>query len=114
MWEHWDSVKEDGSFWDDNMNSFNHYAYGAVIDWVYGVAAGIKPLEAGYKKVRIAPVPDKRLDWLRASLDTRHGQIRSEWRKKGKGFEYIIDTPVEAEVVINGEVFYVEKGSYRF
>ena len=41
MWEHWNGIKEDGSFWSADMNSFNHYAYGAVGDWLYGVVAGI-------------------------------------------------------------------------
>lgn len=56
------------------MNSFNHYAYGSVADWVYSVAAGINPVEEapGYAKVRIAPIPDARLDWLKGALETRH------------------------------------------
>ena len=61
------------------MNSFNHYAYGAVADWVYTVAAGIQTVEEkpGYAAVRIAPQPDKRLDWLEASVETRHGLVCS-------------------------------------
>ena len=47
MWEHWNSLKEDGSFWSTDMNSFNHYAYGAVFDWIFGVACGIKPCADG-------------------------------------------------------------------
>ena len=46
VWEHWDGVNEAGEVWSTDMNSFNHYAYGAVADWVYGVAAGIQPVEA--------------------------------------------------------------------
>ena len=42
IWEHWDGIKPDGTFWRESMNSFNHYAYGAVCDWLYGAAAGIK------------------------------------------------------------------------
>lgn len=53
IWEHWDGIHEDGSFWSDDMNSFNHYAYGAVADWVYQTAAGIAPLFPGYQKVRL-------------------------------------------------------------
>ena len=41
IWEHWDGIKEDGSFWSKHMNSFNHYAYGAIGDWMYRVMAGI-------------------------------------------------------------------------
>lgn len=116
MWEHWDSIMENGDFWSDNMNSFNHYLYGSVIDWVYTVAAGIKQVEgyAGYQKVRIAPLPDERLDWLKVSLDTRNGQICSEWKKEGDSWCYEITTPVEAEIVIGNQVHRVQKGSYRF
>ena len=53
MWEHWNSQKEDGSFWSTKMNSFNHYAYGAVYDWIFGVSSGIKTVEdaPAYKKI---------------------------------------------------------------
>ena len=78
IWEHWDGIMENGDFWSKDMNSYNHYAYGAVADWVYAVAAGITSQEEhpGYEKVRIAPIPDRRLDWLRASLATRPMCIR--------------------------------------
>lgn len=81
IWEHWNGIMENGEFWKSDMNSFNHYAYGAVADWVYCVAAGINIMEShpGYEKVRVAPIPDRRLDWLEASLETRHGLIRSRW-----------------------------------
>lgn len=84
IWEHWDGIMENGDMWSADMNSFNHYAYGSVADWVYSVAAGITQLEdhPGYEEVRIAPHPDTRLDWLEASLDTRHGKILSRWRKR--------------------------------
>ena len=45
IWEHWDGIMENGDFWSTDMNSFNHYAYGSVADWVYEKAAGIRPLE---------------------------------------------------------------------
>lgn len=116
IWEHWDGITEDGGFWDPHMNSFNHYAYGAVADWVYCVAAGIQAQEEfpGYEKVRIAPVPDPRLDWLEASLKTRHGLIRSRWQKQDGLWRYEIETPVEATIVIQGQEHSVAKGSYLF
>ena len=116
IWEHWDGLKEDGSFWSAEMNSFNHYAYGSVADWVYGVAAGITPVETapGYQKVRIAPVPDSRLEWLSASVDTRNGRIQSQWKQQDGGFRYEITTPVEAEIVIDGKRQIVCPGSYIF
>ena len=114
MWEHWDGIKPDGTFWDDDMNSYNHYAYGSVADWVFGVACGIQPAEPGYAAVRIEPRPDPRLNSLGAVLDTVHGRIRSFWKYTDSGIRYEIDTPVRTEIVIDGKSRIVEKGQYLF
>jgi alpha-L-rhamnosidase len=116
IWEHWDGIMENGDFWSADMNSYNHYAYGAVADWVYGVAAGIKVTEEfpGYKKVIIAPIPDNRLDWLKASLQTKHGLIRSEWKKVADLWRYEIETPVNAFVTIADKSYEVSKGIHTF
>ncbi len=116
VWEHWDGIMENGDFWSTDMNSFNHYAYGAVADWVYCVAAGINTQEEfpGYERVKIAPLPDKRLDWLEAALQTRHGKISSRWSKQEGQWRYEITTPVEACIVIDGREYAVGAGSYVF
>ena len=114
MWEHWDGIKPDGTFWDDDMNSYNHYAYGSVADWVFGVACGIQPAEPGYAAVRIEPRPDPRLNSLGAVLDTVHGRIRSFWKYTDSGIRYEIDTPVRTEIVIGGKSRIVNKGQYLF
>ena len=116
MWEHWDGIMEDGSFWSADMNSFNHYAYGAVGDWIYEEAAGIQVIEEhpGFEKLVIAPKPDKRLEWLEASIDTRHGRVRSKWSWVDGRLRYEMDTPVVAKVVIDGKESFVEPGSYIF
>ena len=116
IWEHWDGQMENGDFWSSDMNSFNHYAYGAVADWVYTVAAGIQTVEEkpGYAAVRIAPQPDKRLDWLEASVETRHGLVRSRWEKQRDMWRYEIETPVEAEAVIDGRKTFCRPGRYIF
>ena len=116
IWEHWDGQMENGDFWNSDMNSFNHYAYGAVADWVYTVAAGIQTVEEkpGYAAVRIAPQPDKRLGWLEASVETRHGLIRSRWEKQGNLWRYEIETPVEAEIMIDGGKTFCRPGRYIF
>lgn len=116
IWEHWDGIMPDGNFWSRDMNSFNHYAYGSVADWLYGVAAGIQTREdkPGYEAVRIAPQPDERLDWLEASIQTRHGLVSSRWAKTASGWRHDIVTPVEAEIVLDGEVCTVPAGSYVF
>ena len=113
-WEHWDGIKPDGTFWDDDMNSYNHYAYASVADWVYGVACGIRPAEPGFARVRIEPRPDPRLNSLSAVLDTVHGRIRSAWRHTENGIRYEIDIPVEAEVILNGKRFTLPAGRYLF
>lgn len=116
IWEHWDGIKENGDFWSTDMNSFNHYAYGSVADWVYCVAAGIRIIEEfpGYEKVQIAPMPDDRLDWLEAVLETRHGQIRSKWEKSEESWRYEITTPVDAEILISNKKYEVKAGTYLF
>ena len=116
IWEHWDGIREDGRFWSDKMNSYNHYAYGSVMDWVYAVAGGIRTEEdaPGYGRIRFAPHPGGGLEWLTVTLQTRHGLARSSWKRFENGWAYDIITPVEAQVEIDGTVRTVPKGSYRF
>ncbi len=116
IWEHWDGIMENGDLWSSDMNSFNHYSYGAVADWIYGVAAGITTDEdhPGYQEIRITPHPDKRLDWLKASFESRHGLIRSEWRKFEGQWCYEIETPVKTVIQIGEKRHEVEKGTYIF
>lgn len=116
IWEHWDGIRDDGTFWSADMNSYNHYAYGSVVDWLYSVAAGIKPVEdhAGFEEVIIAPVPDKRLGSMKASLDTAYGKIQSSWHYEGDEVCYEITTPVKATIIIDGEKHCAESGSYIF
>lgn len=116
IWEHWDGIKENGDMWSSAMNSFNHYAFGSVIDWVYTVSAGIQTCEEtpGYQKIRIAPMPDERLDWLSATVDTRQGKVFSSWSKQGDMWHYEVSTPVEACIVIEGKEYLKQAGSYHF
>lgn len=114
IWEHWDGIKPDGSMWSDEMNSFNHYAYGAVGDWLYGVAGGITVLEPGFKRVHFCPKTDKRLDWFKAEIDTAYGKISSYWYYKGGKVHYEFETPVEATAEIDGKYYTFSKGKYRF
>jgi alpha-L-rhamnosidase len=67
------------------MTSFNHYALGAVADWLHRVVGGIEPVEPGYRTVRIAPRPGGGLTWADTSLDTSHGRISVSWRLDGAG-----------------------------
>jgi len=114
VWEHWDGIREDGSFWSADMNSFNHYAYGAVADWVYEFACGIQAAEPGFARVVIAPQPDERIPSLSARIDTVHGEIYSGWYRIEDRIRYEIHTSVPAEIHIEGKVYHVGKGSYVF
>lgn len=82
VWEHWDGIKPDGSFWSPDMNSFNHYAYGAIGDWMYRVVAGLDTDEEkpGYKHAVIKPQPGGQLQFACAELKSMYGVIKSAWR----------------------------------
>ncbi|WP_345940179.1 alpha-L-rhamnosidase C-terminal domain-containing protein [Paenibacillus riograndensis] len=95
IWEHWDGIKEDGSFWSKDMNSFNHYAYGAIGDFLYRHVAGIELDEAypGYKAFVIKPQPGGDLTWTAAALETMYGRIRSEWNITADQLEMSVSVP---------------------
>jgi alpha-L-rhamnosidase len=119
MWEHWNSLKEDGSFWSTEMNSFNHYAYGAVADWMYGVICGVKITEggAGYTKVRIEPVPSESLGFAKCSLETASGKLGSYWYYADGRicFEFEIPEGTTAEIVLpDGHRETVSGGKYHY
>jgi len=104
IWERWDGMKPDGSFQTPAMNSFNHYAYGAIGDWMYRAIAGIDTEESapGYRKIRIKPHVREGLTKAAASLDTYYGAIYSGWEmKEGKGtFEVHIPCNTTATIYI--------------
>ena len=117
IWEHWNGIKEDGSFWSTDMNSFNHYAYGAVGDWLYGVAAGIQPTKAGFEEITLAPVPDRRMGYVDCALDTLRGRVESHWyyRDGALHFEFSIPRGVTANVILpNGAEHRVSGGIYHY
>ncbi|WP_150274415.1 glycoside hydrolase family 78 protein [Paenibacillus tepidiphilus] len=103
IWEHWDGIKPDGTFWSDDMNSYNHYAYGAIGDWLYRVSGGIELLEPGYRKMRIQPQPGVHFSWVEAAYDSVYGTIRSAWRRRQDGSaEMDVEIPANttAEVIL--------------
>lgn len=117
IWEHWDGIKEDGSFWQADMNSFNHYARGSVYDWIFGVAAGIEVAEGGYKRIVIKPYPDKRMGFLEASIETRQGKILSGWSFENGGVKFKFEIPKEinAEIILpNGQRDKISGGRYLY
>jgi alpha-L-rhamnosidase len=80
IWERWDSLLPDGSINPGEMTSFNHYALGAVGDWLHRTVAGLAPLEPGYKRIAIAPVPGGGLTHARARHRTPYGIAEAGWR----------------------------------
>lgn len=116
MWEHWDGIMPNGDLWPVHMNSYNHYAYGAVGDWLYGACGGINTVEEepGFKKVHFAPVATDRIDWFRAEINTAYGKIKSGWYHKEGKIVYEITTPVNATAVIDGKTYELTAGEYTF
>lgn len=96
------------------MNSYNHYAYGSVVDWVFEKAAGISPAQAGYRKVRIAPIPNARLGHLSARYLSRQGEIISHWTYEKESVRYEVVTPADALVVIGNKTYEVRTGAMFF
>lgn len=80
IWERWDSVLPDGSINATGMTSLNHYALGAVADWLHRVVGGLQRTEPGYKRIRIAPQPGGGLTSANSSHDTIRGRIEVSWR----------------------------------
>jgi len=95
MWERWDGIRPDSSFQDVGMNSFNHYAFGAVGDWMYRTIGGINldPGSPGGKRVRIAPRPGAGLTHARVTLETSYGTVMSSWRLDGQRFVLNVTVP---------------------
>ena len=104
MWERWDGIRPDSSFEDPGMNSFNHYAFGAVGDWMYQNIGGIDIDSAGpgYRRSRIAPRPGAGLTSASASLETVYGTLSSAWRLDGQRFTLDVAIPANtsAEVTL--------------
>ena len=116
IWEHWDSRNPDGTMWSAEMNSFNHYAYGSVAEWLIEKAAGITHDEEhpGFSHVIFKPVTDSRLDFVKASVDTRNGKVASEWKKEADGYKYTFTVPagVTATVILDGKSTEIGEGTH--
>jgi alpha-L-rhamnosidase len=100
IWERWDGWTPENGFQDPGMNSFAHYAYGAVVGWMFKEMAGIQPLEAGFRRIRIAPRVDPKLTWQKCAYDSVRGRIRSEWRRSGKAIRFTFEVPPNTRAVI--------------
>lgn len=116
IWEHWDSLKADGTMWKTDMNSFNHYAYGSVAGWMYNTVAGIRIDESnpGFSNVILCPITDNRLTFAEAQVETAYGIVSSKWKIKDNKTVYEFNVPNKATLLLNGETKELTKGYYKF
>ena len=111
VWERWDALAPDGSIHsgematDDSsgMLSFNHYAYGAVVDWIYRYVGGLAPTleRPGYRRIVVAPRPSTGIPWARVSVQTRLGAASVDWRLVGADLELDLVVPYGADAVLD-------------
>lgn len=117
MWEHWDGIKPDGQLWSAEMNSFNHYAYGAVGDWLYGAVAGINADERapGFRHIVFRPFFDSRLLYVKATLKTKYGNVSAKWKIQDNRFIYEVYVPegCTASVYMDGMCHEVNSGCHK-
>ncbi|WP_245847862.1 alpha-L-rhamnosidase [Lentzea kentuckyensis] len=102
IWERWNSIQPDGSFGPVDMNSFNHYAYGAVADWMHQNIGGIRIKEAGYRRSVIEPHLGGGLTHAEGSIDTVYGKLSNAWSLNGTALTMTVTVPANttAEIVI--------------
>ncbi|WP_371800049.1 glycoside hydrolase family 78 protein [Streptomyces sp. NBC_01707] len=117
MWERWDSIKPDGSFQDAGMNSFNHYAYGSVGEWMYANIAGIAPAAPGFREILVRPRPGGGVTEAEGRYDSVRGPVITRWKLDDDGFRLALTVPANttAEVWIPAtEAAQVTHGTSEF
>nr|WP_296071743.1 glycoside hydrolase family 78 protein [uncultured Actinoplanes sp.] len=101
VWERWDSMLPDGSINPGEMTSFNHYALGAVADWLHRRVAGLAPAAPGYRRIEVRPLPTSRLTAARARLLTPYGESSVAWQRADGEFRLEVRVPVGATAVVH-------------
>ncbi len=116
VWERWDGWTQKNGFQDAGMNSFNHYAYGAIGDWMVQVVAGIRPGKAGYQNFVLQPRAGAGLTSAKAHYDSLHGRIESSWEiNDGEWiWDFTVPANTTATVILpDGETFEAQAGTYQ-
>ena len=119
IWERWNSYMVDEGMGPRGMNSFNHYAYGCVCEWIWETAAGIAsdPAQPGFKHIIMKPIPDKRLGHINAEYQSTAGLIKSAWRYEGDQWiwDFSIPAGATASVTLPGETEakHYDAGTYQ-
>ncbi len=103
IWERWDGIKPDGSFQTVGMNSFNHYAYGSVGDWLYSYVAGLQAdiHQPGFKHFSVRPCLSPMLDWVDLKFESPYGPIRIHWELVKNCFQLEVEVPPNTTASIN-------------
>jgi len=119
IWEHWDNIKPDGTFWSKDMNSFNHYAYGAVVDFIYEKVAGIRidETDPGFKNIIFKPIVLKEcgLTYAKATIKTKNGDISAYWKIDGNKILYNFEVPKKSTASIYlSNSYNVGPGTYEY
>jgi alpha-L-rhamnosidase len=118
IWERWNSIRPDGSITNGGMNSFNHYSYGAIGDWLYRYAVGIRETSPGYETFEVDPHPGGGFKYMEASTRTPYGKIRVRWEADGDVIRAIeVSVPVGTQALVHcpdGEVRTLGSGNYGF
>lgn len=119
IWERWNSILADGSINQEGMNSLNHYAYGAIGEWIYREVCGLNQLEPGFKKALIAPKVDHRLGHCECSYHSVNGLYHIRWEfLEEHQLQMIVDIPFGCEAVfympITNEKMELQHGHYSF
>lgn len=100
IWERWDGQKTDSTFQDAGMNSFNHYAYGAIGDWMYRVSAGIETQTPGYRNLLIKPHVTQKMDMSKATFESSYGRVVSGWERKDGKLWLTVEIPANTSAEI--------------
>jgi alpha-L-rhamnosidase len=102
MWERWDGIKPDGSFQDKSINSFNHYAYGSIGEWMYQVMAGIRidPDAPGYRHILIEPQPGGGFTRVYGSHETPYGRVSAGWTAMNGMFTLMVEVPPNTHATV--------------
>ena len=102
IWERWDGIKPDSTFETPSMNSFNHYSYGAIGDWMYRVVAGIDTYAdaPGYKHLKIMPHIGGKLTYANADLKSYYGTISSHWKIDNGTLQLDVEIPVNTKATV--------------
>ena len=101
IWERWDSLLPDGTINPGEMTSFNHYALGAVADWMHRTVAGLAPAAPGYRRILVRPRPGGGLTWARATHTTPYGPAEVSWERTGEELTLRVVVPPNTTAMVH-------------